>query len=89
LARGAIACRERGAKRVYAAATHGLFVGDAARVFAGPDIARLVITDSIPPFRLDAALLRDKVSVLDTAPLVAEAIRRMHSGESLVALLGQ
>jgi ribose-phosphate pyrophosphokinase len=87
LARGATACRERGAKEVYAAVTHGLFVGDSARVFAGPDIARLVITDSIPPFRLDPALVRDKVTVLDTAPLVAEAMRRMHCGGSLVALM--
>lgn len=86
LARGATACRQRGAKAVYAAATHGIFVGEAARVFAGPDVAHLVITDSIPPFRLDPALVRAKVTVLDTAALFAEAIRRIHSGGSLVAL---
>lgn len=87
LARGAAACRQRGAKTVYAAATHGLFVGEASRVFAGPEIEHLVITDSVPPFRLDAALLREKVTMLDTAPLVAEAIRRIDCGGSLVELL--
>jgi len=87
LARGAAACCARGAKAVYAAATHGMFVGEAARAFAGPEIAHLVITDSIPPFRLDPALVREKVTVLDTAPLFAEAIRRMHGGGSLVALM--
>jgi ribose-phosphate pyrophosphokinase len=87
LARGAIACRQRGAKTVYAAATHGIFVGEAARAFAGPDVAHLLITDSIPPVRLDPALVREKVTVLDTAPLVAEAIRRIHRGGSLVDLM--
>lgn len=87
LARGATACRQRGAKVVYAAATHGIFVCEAARAFAGPDVAHLVITDTIPPFRLDPALVREKVTVLDTAPLVAEAIQRIHSGGSLAALL--
>lgn len=87
LARAAAACRARGAKAVYAAATHGIFVGEAARVFAGPEIVHLLITDSVPPFRLDAALVREKVTVLDTAPLFAEAIRRIHRGGSLVALM--
>jgi ribose-phosphate pyrophosphokinase len=45
-----------------------------------------VITNSIPPLRLDPALVREKVTVLQTAPLFAEAIRRMHCGGSLVAL---
>lgn len=85
--RAARACRDRGAKRVYAAATHGLFAGDAARTVADESLERLVVTDTVPPFRLDAELVRKKVTVLETAPLFAEAIRRIHQGGSLVELL--
>lgn len=87
IARAVAACRGRGARAVYAAATHGIFVGSAGRMVADPGLERLVITDSIPPFRLDPALVRAKVTVLDTAPLFAEAIRRIHTGGSLTALL--
>jgi ribose-phosphate pyrophosphokinase len=87
IARAVAACRSRGARAVYAAATHGLFVGAAGRMVADPGLERLVITDSIPPFRLDPALVRAKVTVLDTAPLFAEAIRRIHTGGSLTELL--
>jgi ribose-phosphate pyrophosphokinase len=87
IARAVAACRTRGARAVYAAATHGIFVGAAGRMVADPGLERLVVTDTIPPFRLDPALVRDKVIVLDTAPLFAEAIRRTHTGESVVELV--
>lgn len=86
IARAVAACRSRGAKAVYAVATHGIFVGEAARMVADPGLERLVVTDTIPPFRLDPALVRSKVTVLDTAPLFAEAIRRIHIGGSVVEL---
>lgn len=85
--RAANACRERGAKTVYAAASHGVFVGDAAGVVADPALGRLVITDTIPPFRIEAGLVQEKVRVLETASLFAEAIRRIHDGGSIVELL--
>jgi ribose-phosphate pyrophosphokinase len=87
IGRAVAACRSRGARAVYAAATHGIFVGEAARMVADSGLERLVITDTIPPFRLDAALVRGKVTVLDTAPLFAEAIRRIHTGGSIVELM--
>lgn len=90
LARAARACRARGASTVYALATHGLFVGDAARVLATADIERLVITDAVPPVNLerpDGEQVRCKLTVLETAPLFAQAIRRLHSGGSIVNLL--
>ncbi len=87
IARAVAACRQRGAKAAYAAASHGIFVGDAARLLADPCLERLVVTDTIPPFRLDAALVRNKLAVLDTAPLFAQAIRRIHDGGSIVELL--
>lgn len=86
IARAVAACRSRGARTVYAAATHGIFVGEAARMVDDAGLERLVITDTIPPFRLDPALVRRKVTVLDTAPLFAEAIRRIHTEGSVVEL---
>ena len=88
LARAAAACQARGAKRVYAAATHGLFIEPAARSLATAGLERLVVTDTIPPFRLPAEFVRDRVTVLETAPLVAEAVRRIHESGSIVELLG-
>ena len=87
IARAVAACRSRGARAVYAAATHGIFVGEAGRMVAEPGLERLVITDTIPPFRLDPTLVREKLTVLDTAPLFAEAIRRIHTGGSVVELV--
>lgn len=75
--RCAAACRARGAVEVRAVATHGLFTGEAARIVDDPAIAGWLITDSVPAFRLpDAA--RARLVALPIAPLLAEAIRRLH-----------
>jgi ribose-phosphate pyrophosphokinase len=86
IARAVAACRSRGARAVYAAATHGIFVGAAGRMVADPGLERLIVTHD-SPFRLDPALVRDKLTVLDTSPLFAEAIRRIHTGGSVVELV--
>jgi ribose-phosphate pyrophosphokinase len=87
LARAASACKRLGAARVFAAASHGAFNGAAAEVLADPALDKVLVSDSIPPFRLPPALLRERVEVLGCAPLFAEAIRRLHGGGSLVELL--
>jgi len=87
MTRAAAACRVRGAKAVVAAAAHGLFIGEASWILANPDLDRVVITDTVPPFRLDPGLVERKVTVLDAAGLCAEAIRRLYEGGSLVELL--
>ena len=66
--------------------THGLFTGDAERVVTGAEFDRLVITNTVPPFRLSAAAVQARLMVLDAAPLLAEAIRRLHEGEPLEEL---
>ncbi len=81
------ACRANGAAEVYAAATHGLFVADAARVLAVDGLDGIVVTDSVPPFRLPPGPVRDKLHVLPTAKLFAAAISRLHLGTSLAELL--
>ncbi|MGZ3505895.1 MAG: ribose-phosphate diphosphokinase [Vulcanimicrobiaceae bacterium] len=87
LTRAAKACQAHGASRVYAAATHGLFVGKAEALIQEAAIEKIVVTDTVPPFRLATESIGTKVIVLDTAPFVAEAIRRIHVGDSLVALM--
>lgn len=87
LARAAEACRTRGAKAVYAAASHGVFASKASEVLSNPALERIAVTNTIPPFRLDPTLVRDKLTVLDASAIFAQAIRRMHSGESIVELL--
>jgi ribose-phosphate pyrophosphokinase len=68
-------------------ATHGLFAKDAGRVLGESAIDDIVITDTVPPFRLRSAEARAKLTVLDAAALLAEAIRRIHEGGSIVELL--
>ena len=87
--RAARACVAAGASQVQVAATHGLFLPGAAEMVDDSAIARVVVTNTVPPFRLAPELVRRKLQVVDTAPLLAEAIRRIHEGGSLVELLGE
>lgn len=87
LLNAAAACRESGAAKVYAAASHGIFIGNANRLLSGTELDQVVITDTVPAFRLDPDLARNRLTVLSAAPLFAEAIRRIHVGGSLVELL--
>ncbi len=81
------ACKDQGATQVYAAASHGVFVGHADRLLAAEEIEKVIVTDTIPPLRLDPELVQQKLVVLPAAGLFAEAIRRIHDGGSLVELL--
>jgi ribose-phosphate pyrophosphokinase len=86
LTRAAAACRAQGAVVVYAAVTHGLFTGDADRVVREAGFERLIVTNTVPPFRLKPETAEAHLTVLDAAPLLAEAVRRLHQGEPLEAL---
>ena len=72
-----------GAKEVYACATHGVLCGPAIEKLRESVIKEVVITDSIP-------LLPSKhlpcLKVLSVAPLLAEAIKRINSNESVSTL---
>ncbi len=80
------ACREAGARRVDACATHGVFLPEAQRLLGpeGPD--QLIVTDSILPTRLIPAAGQRALVVLPASGLFAEAVRRMVNGGSVVAL---
>ncbi len=88
LARAARACRARGAAAVHAVVTHGLFTGEAERTLTGAGCERLVVTNTVPPFRLAPPMVATHLTVLDIAPLLAEAIRRLHGAEPLAGLAG-
>jgi ribose-phosphate pyrophosphokinase len=87
LARTARAAREAGAKRVIALVTHGLFMHGAAEAIADPALDHIVITNAVPPFRLDHPDSNRKLTILPSAPLLAEAIRRLHEERSLTDLM--
>jgi ribose-phosphate pyrophosphokinase len=86
--RAARAARAQGARRVHAVATHGLFTEGAAAVVGDPALERVLVADTVPPFRLDPALAALKLQVVDTTELLGQAIARLHAGESLSALSG-
>jgi ribose-phosphate pyrophosphokinase len=82
--------KARGARRIYAVATHGLFNGQALSRIAASDIDEIIVTDTIPLVSkgLDVrqtmfAAHARKVSVITIAPLLADAVLRMHTGMSL------
>jgi ribose-phosphate pyrophosphokinase len=81
--------KEHGATKIYVAASHGIFAGRAEEYLLHPSLEQLVITDSIPPFRLTASAVRAKLTVLSAAPLFGEAIRRMVEGGSVSALASE
>jgi ribose-phosphate pyrophosphokinase len=78
LRRAAQALRRAGAGRVIACAAHGLFVGPASRGMADALIDHVLVTDSVPAFRLSADA-RPLVRVVSCAPLFARAIRDSHA----------
>jgi ribose-phosphate pyrophosphokinase len=76
--------RERQVRRIAVACTHGLFTGKAIeRLAAQPDIAEIVTTDSVP---IPSAKRLPHMKILSIAPLLAEAIRRIHAGKSVSGL---
>jgi ribose-phosphate pyrophosphokinase len=88
VARTAQACHEHGAARVLVVASHGVFAEAANTVLAASDVERIIVTDTIPPLHVTAPSLQSRLVLVSTAGLFAEAIRRLHSGGSIVELLG-
>ncbi len=88
LVRAADACHRHGAHKIYAVATHGLFVDGADQLLSNPHLEKVVVTNSLPPFRVDADRYKGKLEVIDIAELLADVIRRMYNGGSIVELSG-
>lgn len=74
---------ERGAAEIHAAATHGIFASDALARIERLPIERLYITDTVP---LPAGAPKGRIETITVAPLLAEAIMRIHKDLSISAL---
>jgi ribose-phosphate pyrophosphokinase len=74
---------EQGAKEVYACATHAPFSGAAIQRISLCPVKEVIITDTYP---IAAKKRIDKITVLPIAPLLGEAIRRIHTGQSVGAM---
>ncbi len=84
LCAAADAIRGRGAKRIFAYATHPVFSGPAIARIAESAIDRMVVANTIP--LSEAARACHKIEQTSVAPLIAEAIRRIHHGDSVSSL---
>lgn len=77
--RAATALRRAGAREVIALAAHGLFLPPAAETLADAGISRVVVSDSVPAFRLTPGnAVARKLQVVSAVPLFARAIRDCH-----------
>ena len=74
---------QHGARQIFLAATHGLLVGDSVERLQKAPIDGLVLTDTIP---LPPEKEIPKLTVLGIAPLLGEAIKRIHRNESVSRL---
>jgi ribose-phosphate pyrophosphokinase len=76
--------REQGAQSVRIACTHGLFCdGALKRISAWPQVEQIVCTNTVA---ISDSEQDEKLHVISVAPALAEAIRRIHEGESVSAL---
>ena len=74
--RAAEKCRAQGAGEIYALAAHGLFVGKASEVLASKVFSKVIVTDSVPPFRVAPPIAAKHLEIVSAAPLFADTIRR-------------
>ena len=77
------ALEREGAIEIYGCATHGVLSDPAIDRMRDSALSEVVITDTIP---LPASHRLDKIKVLSVAPLIGEAITRIHQGKSVGAL---
>jgi ribose-phosphate pyrophosphokinase len=85
LVKAAEVLKERGAKNVYAYCSHPIFSGPAIeRISKGNALDEVVVTNTIPLSQ--AAQACGKIRQLSVAPLMAETIARIASGESVMSL---
>ena len=84
LANAAKELLDGGAKEVCACITHGILCGNAFEAINNPALAQLVVTDSTLP---DAAYDHPKIKVASLAPMLANAITRIHQNESISEMM--
>ena len=78
-------CRQRGANAIYVGATHAVLCGAAVQRLRDAPIDEIIVTDTVrvPQEKIDGI---GKIKVLSVAPLLGEAIHRIHTGLSIGAM---
>ena len=79
------ALKELGANRIYISCTHPLFSGPAKQRLMNAPIEKLVVTNTVP---ISEEKMFDKIETVSIAPLLAETIKRIHTGESVSEVFG-
>jgi ribose-phosphate pyrophosphokinase len=74
---------DRGVQGVYSCCTHPILSGPAIQRISGSPVKELVVTDTVP---LGPNKKIDKIKVMSMAPLLGEAIHRIHTGMSIGAM---
>ncbi len=77
------ALTEKGAQEIYVSATHPILSGSAYELIESSSLKELLVTDTIP---LKQGKARTKIKILSVAPLLGEAIRRIHENKSVSSL---
>ena len=75
--------RSHGARDIYCYAAHAVLAGNATEILEQSDIRQLVVTDSLP---VPSVKMGTKTSIISVAPMLGEAIQRIHSGSSVGAM---
>lgn len=76
--------KQRGGKRIFVGATHGVFAGEALERLETAPMDEVVVTDTIP--LTDEARKDGRIKVLSAASMLGEAIKRIHRNESVSSL---
>ncbi|OLL24021.1 Ribose-phosphate pyrophosphokinase 5 [Neolecta irregularis DAH-3] len=84
ITRSAKTLKDNGATYVYGLVTHAILSGDAIERINASAIDRIIVSNTVP--QDEHKRLCPKLDVLDVAPIIAEAIRRTHNGESVSLL---
>ncbi len=84
IVQGALACAENKARRILAACTHAVLSGPAIKLLNESALDEIIVTNTIPMNGKDEEC--KKIKVLSVAPLLGEAIRRIHNEESVSSL---
>ena len=79
----ATALRQQGANRVLIAATHPVLSGNAMDRLRKADVEEVIVTDTVP---IPSEKMDSRLKVLSVAPLLAEAIIRVHENRSVSEL---
>ena len=85
IAEAAKTLRTKGAKDIYACATHAVLCGDAMHKLQKANFKEIILTDTIP---LNSKNNQKMLKICSIAGLLSEAIRRIHNSESVSSLFG-